>query len=176
MITKWYKEILKYAPLSASVMRYGPQIKCIDGTTRHLAMTANNGNPVWMSNLFNLSAAMGGFKVGNGTTIPNENDYAMESTITAGLNGNVTFNGSRNSDGNVVLLATITLQNTSSAPITISEVGYYGTMQFVNSEGASSLTNMPVLFNRAVLDTPVTINAGESAIINYRFIADENDA
>ena len=176
MLTKWYKEILKYIPISAWTMRYGPQIKCIDGTTRHLTMTGNNSYPVWMSDNFSLSATGFGYKVGNGTTMPNENDYSMESIITAGLTGSVSSTGSRNSDGNVVKLVAITLNNTSSGPITISEVGYYGTMQFVNSEGASSLTNAQVLFSRDLLDTPVTINAGDSAIINYRFIADDDDA
>lgn len=179
MITKWYKEILKYLPISMQNMTYGPQIKTINGTTVHVFSRGTTSNLPWLEKNFYLDASYSsysnGFRVGTGTTPPTEQDYSLESVITSGLSGSVNGSSNRNADGNVDTMFQITLSNTSSAAITVGEIGYYGAQWGYATEGGAS-SNHSVMYHRAVLNSPVTINPGESAIINFHVTAVESSA
>lgn len=176
MITKWYKEILKYLPISMQNMSYGPQIKMIDGTTVHVFSRGDTSSLPWLSKNFYPHTSYGdGFRVGTGTTQPTEQDYSLESVITSGLSGSVTGSSNRNADGNIDTTFQITLSNTSSAAITVGEIGYYGKQSCYATEGGAS-SSLFVMYHRAVLNSPVTINPGESAIINFHVTAVESSA
>jgi len=100
--------------------------------------------------------------VGSGTTAPNLSDYTMPSMIQSGLNPtSVTWDISISGD-----VATATglfgLTNTSDSPITVTEVG------LINVFGrGSNMYSAYALLDHTLLQTPVTIPAGDSASIQY---------
>lgn len=178
MLTKWYKEILKYLPVSNSDMKYGPQIKCTDGVNRYLYSKTNNSCLPWLStSIYTYNATGNGFRVGSGTTAPTENDYALESVITSGITGSGSTSViHRNSDGNIEIVFALSIKNSSSSDVTIGEVGYYGVQICGTQEGSSSNNQYMVMYHRAVLNSPVTIHPGDTAVINFRVIANESIA
>lgn len=98
--------------------------------------------------------------IGSGTTPPTVDDYKLESQITSGITGSI---ASKFSDEGL-LVFTLTLNNTSSADITIGEVGYAaGVPTSSSSSGAAAL------LERTVLDEPITIPAGGVGQILYTF-------
>lgn len=109
------------------------------------------------------AATYGGVYFGTGTTAPQKTDYKLESYITSGLSfSGATRNYQDEGNGKHSYVADFVVRNTSDAAITISEIGYHGSLEV----GASSYT--PVLFERTVLDRPITIPAGESKLVSYK--------
>lgn len=89
-----------------------------------------------------------GIVFGSGTTPPQKTDYKIENHIADGL----TYSNNNTSETNNVVNWVQTVQNTSSEPITISEVGLFS---------AYGATNLCVLLTRTVLDTPVVLQPNE---------------
>lgn len=176
MITKWWKKILEYLPVSITNMSYGPQIKNIDGVTRFLF--SRTGKTPWLqTNVYFNTSGSDGFRVGMGATPPTDQDYALDSVITAGLTGRVVSDtppATRDANGNVVSSWILTLQNTSSSDITVSEVGYYGNQSCSNTDGGVS-SNQLVMYFRDVLNNPVTIAAGDTVAINVHMKVFDSD-
>lgn len=104
-----------------------------------------------------------GIVFGSGTTPPQKTDYKIENHIADGL---TYLNNSTSETNNIVNWVQI-VQNTSSEPITISEVGLF-----------SSLGNQElcVLLTRTVLDNPVVLQPNEvktfTIIIDYNKFVD----
>lgn len=95
--------------------------------------------------------------VGSGTTPPTLDDYRLESKITSGLTGQLLFSH----DGSGIRYVNLT--NSSSAPITISEIGHCAGLY--NSNNAPNTTTC--LVERSTFD-PITIQPGEIAQIEYK--------
>lgn len=92
-----------------------------------------------------------GIAFGSGTTPPQKTDYKLENYITTGL----TYSGNNTNTTNEVANWVQTVQNTSTAQITITEVGLF-------SRYESSGQNFTVyLLTRTVLDTPVVLQPNE---------------
>ena len=108
---------------------------------------------------FYLSNSNNGIVVGSGRTPATIDDYKLESMITSGLSASIAK--SIDSDNDTIIALTFT--NTSSADITIGEIGYVGTVYIDNNFGGSKY----VLLERTVLDSPVTIPAGGIGKIEY---------
>lgn len=89
-----------------------------------------------------------GIVFGSGTTPPQKTDYKMENHIADGL----TYSNDNTSKANEVVNWVQTVQNTSSEPITISEVGLFASY---------SRTNFCVLLTRTVLDNPVVLQPND---------------
>ena len=89
-----------------------------------------------------------GIAFGSGTTPPKKTDYRIEEHIADGL----TYSNNSTSEANNVVNWVQTVQNTSSEPITISEVGLFS---------AVNTTYVTVLLTRTVLDTPVVLQPNE---------------
>lgn len=89
-----------------------------------------------------------GIVFGSGTTPPQKTDYKIENHIADGL---IYSNDSTNETNNIVNWVQ-TVQNTSSEPITISEVGLFNSL---------SAQNFCVLLTRTVLDNPVVLQPNE---------------
>lgn len=104
-----------------------------------------------------------GIVFGSGTTPPQKTDYKIENHIADGL----TYSNHSTSKANNVVNWVQTVQNTSSEPITISEVGLFS---------AVSSTDYCVLLTRTVLDTPVVLQPNEvktfTIIIDYNKFID----
>lgn len=91
---------------------------------------------------------MRGIVFGSGTTPPQKTDYKIENHIADGLTYS---NNSTNTTNNIANWVQ-TVQNTSSEPITISEVGLFCT---------DSSQQFCVLLTRTVLDNPVVLQPND---------------
>lgn len=92
-----------------------------------------------------------GIAFGSGTTPPQKTDYKLENYITTGL----TYSGDNTNLTDGVAHWVQTVQNTSTAQITITEVGLF-------SRGSEKTTDYTVfLLTRTVLDTPVVLQPNE---------------
>ena len=89
-----------------------------------------------------------GIAFGSGTTPPQKTDYKIENRITDGL----TYSNNSTSKANNIANWVQTVQNTSSEPITISEVGLFS---------AINTTYITVLLTRTVLDNPVVLQPND---------------
>lgn len=114
----------------------GANIKSVETTTYGFA-TSNTYYPNYRGIVF-----------GSGTTPPQKTDYKIENHIANGL----TYSNNGTSETNNVVNWVQTVQNTSSEPITISEVGLFS---------AVNTGEISVLLTRTVLDTPVVLQPNE---------------
>ena len=89
-----------------------------------------------------------GIVFGSGTTPPQKTDYKIENHIADGL----TYSNNSTSTTNNVANWVQTVQNTSSEPITISEVGLFSTCDELH---------LCVLLTRTVLDNPVVLQPND---------------
>lgn len=101
-----------------------------------------------------------GFCLGRGATPATKADYALEDMITSGLSC-ITYSTATNwYDDGAEKIWSYTMQNTSDADITIREIGKIG--QFYSGN-----TAYHVMVDRTVLDTPITIPAGETKVLSH---------
>lgn len=91
-----------------------------------------------------------GIAFGSGTTPPQKTDYKLENYITTGL----TYSGNNTNETDGIANWVQTVQNTSTAPITITEVGLFS--KYDNSASYNTF-----LLTRTVLDTPVVLQPNE---------------
>ena len=123
--------------------------------------------PKSVSANFITSANGTGVCVGSGSTPATDGDYKLESMLTSLQGSIVKTQGVDN--GKAFINFDVTITNSGSSDITISELGY---QQYVaittNQGGSSSSAPYPVLLDRTTLQTPITIAAGDVAIIRYR--------
>lgn len=96
----------------------------------------------------NYNPGARGIVFGSGTTPPQKTDYKIENHIADGL----IYSNNNTSETNNVVNWVQTVQNTSSEPITISEVGLFS---------AWDSNKLCVLLTRTVLDNPVVLQPNE---------------
>jgi len=140
-----------------------PTLISISGSSRHLS-----DYDVWFPTVNSLSTlnttptnGRGYIILGNGTTEPTPEDYRLESQITENLScDNVSV--SRNT---TIKTYTATFSNSGTSPMTVTEIGYVSRFVWDYTFGDYSFDNF--LMDRTVLDTPITIPAGESRTVTY---------
>ena len=127
----------------------------------------NEMNPFrYMNNVYSAnnnqlaSANGGGIIIGTGTTPPTVNDYKLENQITSGFGSTTSF---PNSDSAVYnargIVSCCTITNSSQTDnLVINEIGYI----------KSKAGYWNILYDRIVLDTPITIAPGATKAIEYR--------
>lgn len=156
MITKNFKNIV------ATLITAGANVGM-------LPVTIESGSIYYVSASFSLFpySVSGGIKVGNGSTQPTENDYGLNSRIDSGLTTSQIINrGVDNESAYIEFI--ITLTNTSSSNITVSEIGYFPLLRGSSTQGASGNTQLTVMLDRTILDEAVVIPANGNAVIKYR--------
>lgn len=92
-----------------------------------------------------------GIAFGSGTTSPQKTDYKLENYITTGL----TYSGNNTNTTDGVANWVQTVQNTSTAQITITEVGLFSKNSYTGRDYTV------FLLTRTVLDTPVVLQPNE---------------
>lgn len=92
-----------------------------------------------------------GIAFGSGTTPPQKTDYKLENYIPTGL----TYSGNNTKTTDEVVNWVQTVQNTSTAQITITEVGLFSRNESTGQDYAVNL------LTRTVLDTPVVLQPNE---------------
>lgn len=108
-----------------------------------------------------------GIWFGSGTTAATEDDYALEDKITRGLSFNLSRVNDMDANGNPFIRFDIMVTNTSSANITISELGYVQYVQCATTLRGTNDNRVATLFDRTVLTNPVTIEPNSYAVIRY---------
>lgn len=100
--------------------------------------------------------------LGTGSTAPTADDYCLELPITTNLSCD-SVSVSRTS---LIKTYTATFTNSGSSDITVTEVGF---IVYINYEHtySSSFSADDFLMDRTVLETPITIPAGESRTVTY---------
>lgn len=169
MITKNYKNLLACV-LTTRGSSNGQgmlPVKATNGTTYYINGYFSSAYPASLVTSFTTSANASGLTVGTGATAATDDDYKLQSQITSGVSGSVVMANSLDGAGNPQLACTLTLTNTGSSAITISEIGYSQNLNATTTQGGTSSSARTCLLDRTVLDTPVTIAAGAYAVIKY---------
>lgn len=179
MLTRWGK-------VAAGILRSGGNAKnCIfdltsDPGTASGTFKAVNGTercfapyPYSLSmTILSLSSGTAGIAVGSGSTPATVDDYCLENMITSGITATIPTSSTTTYDNThkqYVASKDIAIANNGSASITISEIGIIASTRYADSVGASASSTGTVLVDRTVLDSPVTIPAGESGVVRYEF-------
>lgn len=125
----------------------------------------------------NMTDGNGGQAFGTGDTPPTEDDYTLESVITSGITaGAPTASTEFDSVNNrYIRRLTYTINNVSDSDITIKEVGTYRGIAYASTLGATGSSTKILLVDRTVLDTPLTIPAGEAGVLRYDFVFPGDD-
>lgn len=146
-----------------------PTLISISGSNCPISVVGT-GNTVWTSAANSLSTltttptnGRGYIVLGNGTTEPTPEDYCLESQITTNLSCD-SVSVSRNT---TVKTYTATFSNSGTSDITVTEVGYVSRIMYTYSEREYHTVFNNFLMDRTVLDTPITIPAGESRTVTY---------
>lgn len=156
-----------YPPTDASSYSSLPRLTSISGTGRDIDSSAifQNAYASIINSLstINTGAANGrGYIIlGTGTTEPTPEDYRLESQITTNLSCD-SVSVSRNT---TVKTYTATFSNSGTSDMIVTEIGYVSRLLHLYNLGDYLYDNF--LMDRTVLDTPVTIPAGESRTITY---------
>ena len=126
---------------------YKPMWCCVRNALSTISRTGTMGNGYLM--------------LGTGTTTPTADDYRLESPITTNLSCD-SVSVSRTS---LTKTYTATFTNSGSSDITVTEVGFivYILYDFSSSDEYPD----HFLMDRTVLETPITIPAGESRTVTY---------
>lgn len=154
---------------------------CYYGTAKAMVEAKyTNGNTCYLAppleqNVFPRTVAStlatngyGGISVGRGNRPATEDDYRLEDKITTGLTAeSPTKTSGVDSDGNPYLEYQFLLSNTTGADIVIKEVGYGQSVYCGNTAGATSISTYSILFDRTVLENPLTVPANGTAVLKY---------
>lgn len=146
-------------------------IKATNGTT-YYATSYASGYPGAVVTTFSRANTTAGIQLGSGTTDATEDDYMLESIITATtVNCAVTQEVFIDSNNNPYLILTLSITNTGSSNITISEIGYAQSIYAATSYEGTSGSGRVSLIDRTVLPNPITIPAnGGKGYIAYKLM------
>ena len=120
-----------------------------------------------------LDPAAAGVSVGTGSAAPTPFDVNLKQTLTGGISLAVSaVVPGADSPGNPWIRYHLTVTNTSTAPVTVREVGFKQTIRVKRRPGPDSnlatMTNRVCLLDRTVLAEPVTIAPGDAGVILYK--------
>lgn len=170
MITTNFKQAMKMILTNYNSRNEGGiEVKNTSGSTKYLMVFDGwpSSSSVSKGVVINSNNSPG-IWVGSGSTPESESSYTLDSRITSGLTANnPTFGSGVDESGNPQMKLVIMLTNTSSSSITVAEIGFFQQIRLANSASGSSGTLETIMLDRTLLDTPVTIPAGESAAITY---------
>ena len=172
MITKWFKNYL--ASMISSIGVSTPtsvQAKKPNGNMVYIGFP---GSSSIVSNAFpftsyadvGYSSGARGIWLGTGTTTPTEDDYNMQNQITSGISCSTSKSNGVDANNNAFSKFIITVTNTSGSSITISEAAYVQGIPAASTP-SGSVSWEAIMLDHTLLDSPVTIAAGDVAVIEY---------
>lgn len=166
MLTRNFENILSSIIASSSIIFGHLPILGVNGLEYFL--TNNFAFPGSRSEAFTLDKTAAGISIGIGNTAPTKTDTNLEDTITSGVNVVVTSKVvGCDTPGSPYLEYTLTVTNTGSSPLTITEIGYKQTVKAAAYPGATSSADVVCLLDRSVFDDPIVIQAGDAGVIKY---------
>lgn len=111
-----------------------------------------------------------GVAFGTGTTPASAEDYTLENQVPSGslsFTNSSTYTTTEDEDGRWNISATFVVKNNTESDIAISEIGYFGSIQY-GQTSTYSPKYVPCLMERTVLAEPITIPAGQAKVITYK--------
>ena len=171
MITKWFKSYLASMISSIGVSTPTPvQIKKTSGDMVYIGFlsgsSAGNVFPFTAYSDVGYSIGARGIWLGSGTTTPTEEDYNMPNQITSGISCSTSKTNGVDENGNAFSKYILTVTNTSGSAKTISEIAFAQGIPAAPSP-TGSVSWECVMLDHTLLDSPVTIAAGDVAVIEY---------
>lgn len=118
------------------------------------------------------SSSVNGVWFGSGTTPPSADDYSLSGNMVKDFTHSVSLQTTRNDNGSVTMTATYSLTSTASTDIVIGEIGMFICTLGVLEGSTVSNKTYPVLIDRAVFPTPITIPPGGFGQVVYTFTYD----
>ena len=171
MITKNGKNIAATVIMSVGTTNKKAYIPFtnIDGTQVYGAAKYGQAFPYSVGHNVVFNRTSNGVVVGSGDTAATENDYDLETQITAGLTaGNSTVNITTDNAGKIALEINATLSNTTESDIVIREIGLIqGIIATTTLGGNAGSTIRYVLLDRTVPATPITVPANGNVTLEY---------
>ena len=154
-----------YSYMRATMQNTYASFTKVDGSTQSYNSSSlthiNCLRPFAAMASYAVSAAALGVSFGTGTNPPAITDYCLENPITSGLAvtspSAVSFNKTDEYEE-----YTVTFGVTAANTVTITEIGLKCNVSYNNSAD-----NVVAMVDRTVLDTPITIPAGQSKQITY---------
>ena len=147
----------------ASSQRYNLAVRDTSGKARTVfTYDPSNGYVIFFGNNDSTSMSTYGIHFGDGTAEPTKDDYNLSGNRVTGLTERGRTRDVSHTEDTVTLTETITLTNTNSDTVTISEIAW------IKNVYCDNFMTGYFLFDRTLLDTPVTIPAGEDGIIMYK--------
>lgn len=105
-------------------------------------------------------------RVGTGTTAPTLSDYCLDNDVTSSISSYTVNSNTAYSNNQLLTTITISGQNNTANPITITEIGITKYIRF--NDGSHYYENQ-VLLVRELLDEPVEVPSGEGFTINFEW-------
>ena len=110
-----------------------------------------------------------GISLGRGNRAESERDYCLQDTITSGINVAITGGPVYpESPGNLYHQINMTVTNTSGSTIIINEIGYKQRVRAASGPYRNENNELVILLDRTVLETPLTLAAGDAGVIHYK--------
>ena len=143
---------------SASIRNTGNEERWVSAVTGNLLSSTNVVSNNWA-----------GFQIGSGSTAPAETDYKLNTQITSGFSGSLSYTERGIDNGSLYMEFGLLITNTGSSNLTVAEVGIVtNNIKCCNSSSATSASNQDVMIERTLLSSPVTIAPTETTLIKYR--------
>lgn len=184
MLTKWAKSLISYITNEHLVIGLSHYEKAA------VVAKTCNGNTIYTNNYY-LSAAnktlitsftetggtsSTGFAVGSGDTPATDEDYNVETLITdlALSTTPVVQSNYDSTTGKYSVYVELSLSNSTASDIVVKEIARFAAVYASSELGGTLSSSNPnkrsIMVDRTVLDTPVTIPAGQSGLIRYSFV------
>lgn len=149
----------------------------LSGVVEEKLSSSDDVGPMQNMNIYNAKVAEGvGVYFGSGTTPATPDDYKLENPITTGLSvvapAGVSFTRGDGYDEYSVTFGV----TASTDQVTITEVGLKSCSYTRITSGTQANTYNYALFDRTVLDEPITIPAWQSKQITYQIRFNYGDA
>lgn len=170
MITRHYKRIVKDILQRGGAKYDAYAVTASDGRPYYTAQEQPNYSPDQTA--MSMSTDQPGVIIGSGTAAESETSYWLAQQITSGFSGSV-LPTHEMVDGTHTLCLYVTITNTGSSSIIISEIGYALITPLMRRPSDSQYIGSPypieknVLIDRTVLASPITIAAGNSVRLKY---------
>lgn len=184
MLTKWAKSLISYAPNECVLLglnnyeKAAFQAKTCSGNTIYTSYYYMSAASKGLITSFTESGgtASTGFAVGSGNTPATDEDYNVETLITdLTLSTTPVVQSSYDTTtGKYSVYVELSLSNATANDIIVKEIARFAAVYATNELGgtlsASNPAKRSVMVDRTVLNTPVTIPAGQSGLIRYAFV------
>lgn len=180
MLTKWAKEIMMSRTSSNSSPLPQASYPSLSDQKATIAAKKHDGSSIFItpflyggfSTTLSTVAAMYSVAiyVGSDDTPATDEDYTLGNVIST-VSGTASSFYLQDSDGNMEICIDLTIRNTSSAEISIKEIGYTCEAYISNTEGGTPVYSdrAVILMDRTVLGTSMNIAAGDSGVLRYKF-------